>query len=161
MKRVLLILLLPFVVIEYSYSQNFLLKQANDVYIMYGLCFELGSREIRTENFELLDSIAAFLTENKQLCIEVGIHSDERFSKKLSVNYSAIRAQAIVDYLISKGVGSDKLVAKGYCSAKPLIKGAKTEEEHQLNRRTEFTVLRNDCEQSGTCCCAGKGHQIE
>ena len=54
------------------------------------------------------------------------------------------RAEAAVNYIISKGIEKKRLVAKGYGEAQLIIKNAKTEEEHQINRRTEFKVIKYD-----------------
>jgi outer membrane protein OmpA-like peptidoglycan-associated protein len=63
------------------------------------------------------------------------------------------RAQSVVDYLVSKGIAGDRMVAKGYGENRPLntdkqIAALATEEEkeaaHQKNRRSEFKVLRED-----------------
>ena len=63
------------------------------------------------------------------------------------------RAQSVVDYLVSKGIAGDRMVARGYGENRPLmtdkdIAAMATEEEkeaaHQKNRRSEFKVLRED-----------------
>jgi outer membrane protein OmpA-like peptidoglycan-associated protein len=51
------------------------------------------------------------------------------------------RAKSAVDYLVSQGIDPTRLVARGYGESKLLIADAQTEEEHQVNRRTEFKIL--------------------
>ena len=51
------------------------------------------------------------------------------------------RAAAAVKYLVSKGIDAKRMVARGYGERQLIIQDAKTEEEHQTNRRTEFKVL--------------------
>lgn len=51
------------------------------------------------------------------------------------------RAKAAVDYIVSKGIDPSRMVAKGYGETQLVVKNAKTEEEHQRNRRTEFKIL--------------------
>ncbi|MBK7038602.1 MAG: hypothetical protein IPH42_20290 [Bacteroidetes bacterium] len=60
---------------------------------------------------------------------------------------NCIALQKIVEYLISKGIDSDRLTAVGYDDSNPIIKNAKTEDEHLVNRRTEFKILRTDFEE--------------
>jgi peptidoglycan-associated lipoprotein len=85
--------------------------------------------------------------------IELGSHTDTRGDKKSNDVLSQNRAQSVVDFLISKGIAGDRLVAKGYGENRPLISDAdiakaSTDEEkeslHQKNRRTEFKILRTD-----------------
>jgi hypothetical protein len=55
---------------------------------------------------------------------------------------SQARAQAVVDYLISKGISTNRLIAKGWGKANPVVPNATSEEEHQLNRRTTFNIVK-------------------
>jgi len=59
-------------------------------------------------------------------------------NKKLSQE----RAEAVRDYLISKGIKADRLVAKGYGSSRP-VAGNNTAEGRQSNRRTEYEIIAN------------------
>ena len=103
------------------------------------------------QNFTLQDTsftegeiLITYLLINPNLVVEIGNHVDERWSKELSRSLSASRAQEIVDYLLQKGISSNKLKAAGYDGTQPIIKNAKTEEEHQVNRRTEIKILKTD-----------------
>lgn len=131
-----------------SYGQKYTLQDTvfnvGDVLIEHNIMFDFNSAVIRSENYAFLDSMASFLLKNRNLIIEVSNHSDERGSNHYSVCLTCKRAKSIADYLISKGIDTNRLLAKGYNGSKPLIKGAKTEEEHQQNRRTEFKILRTD-----------------
>jgi peptidoglycan-associated lipoprotein len=68
-------------------------------------------------------------------------HTDVRGSDEYNMKLSQKRAESAVNYIISKGVSADRLVAKGYGETKLIIQDAQAEEEHQVNRRTEFKVL--------------------
>lgn len=68
----------------------------------------------------------------------------ERGSIAYSKDLTGKRAQAISDYLISKGIEKNRLLAKGYSSSKPVIVHAKTKEEHHTNRRTEFKIISTE-----------------
>lgn len=115
--------------------------------------FDFNKSNILTDSYPYLDSIADFLMKNKNLSIEVGVHTDTRWSDKYSTCLSCNRAKAIVNYLISKGIKPDRLYSKGYNDTEPLIldeeiNKLKTIEEkekaHQINRRTEFTIISTD-----------------
>ena len=93
------------------------------------------------------------LTDNPTIIIELSAHTDSRGSDKLNDPLSQARAQACVDYLISKGIAAERMKAKGYGKHKlkitdAQIAKAKTKEEkealHALNRRTVFKILSWD-----------------
>lgn len=93
------------------------------------------------------------LIDNPTIIIELQSHTDSRGGDKYNLDLSQRRAQSCVDYLISKGIPAERMVAKGYGKTKLRITDAqinamKTEEEreaaHQKNRRTTFAVLSFD-----------------
>ena len=97
--------------------------------------------QARTE----LDALAERLTVNPDLSIELAVHADARGDATELQNLTQKRAEALVDYLKSKGVAKERLVAEGYGSSRPLnhcVPGVTcTEEEHAVNRRNEYKVL--------------------
>ncbi len=97
-----------------------------------------------------LDFLYQVLVDNPTIIIELQAHTDSRGSDAYNLDLSQRRAQSCVDYLVSKGVPSERMEAKGYGMRKLRISNAQiakmgTEEEkeaaHQKNRRTEFSVL--------------------
>lgn len=130
-----------------SFAQTFELKDSvfhkGDI-LRKQILFDCYKSNIEIEYLPFLDSVAIFLIQHKNLTIEVSNHCDERWSPEYSTCLTCKRAQAIVDYLVSKGVDKNRLLAKGYNADKPIIKNAKREYEHQINRRTEFKILRTD-----------------
>ena len=63
-----------------------------------------------------------------------------------SIRLTQTRAKIIVLQLVAKGIPETQLRSKGYSDSQPLIVGAKTEEEHQKNRRVEIKILSMDGE---------------
>jgi peptidoglycan-associated lipoprotein len=112
-----------------------------DKYISYDLIFEYNSSTLQKESNPILDSIFYFLASHPSLQIEVGVHCDERISNEYSTRLTQTRAKIIVLQLVAKGIPETQLISKGYNDSQPLIVGAKTEEEHQKNRRVEFKVM--------------------
>ncbi|MFN8277761.1 MAG: OmpA family protein [Chitinophagales bacterium] len=112
--------------------------------VIPNIYYDYDKATLRDESKVVLDSILVFFNENKDLTIELGSHTDSRGSDAYNLKLSQARAQSAVDYLISKGVAQDRLVAVGYGETKPVnncINGAKcTEEEFQKNRRTTFRI---------------------
>lgn len=136
--------------------------------------FDLDKANLRPESMVALDKLVETLNDNPNIVIELGSHTDARASDSYNIDLSNRRAQSVVDYLIEKGISTDRLVAKGYGESQPktvdkkdhdaypfLPVGTvlsesfinKLEDEdrqemaHFLNRRTEFTVLRTDYNQ--------------
>jgi peptidoglycan-associated lipoprotein len=100
-----------------------------------------------------LDFLFKTLTDNPTIIIELQAHTDSRGSDKYNQDLSQKRAQSCVDYLISKGIPAERMVARGYGEGKlrildDQINKLKTNEEkeaaHQKNRRTTFAVLSFD-----------------
>jgi peptidoglycan-associated lipoprotein len=133
--------------------------------------FELDKAELRPESIVSLDQLVETLNDNPNITIELGSHTDARASDAYNLDLSRRRAQSVVNYLISKNIARDRLIAKGYGESTPKVVdkkdneaypflpvGTKLTEEyinnlededqqemaHFLNRRTEFTVLRTD-----------------
>lgn len=97
-----------------------------------------------------LDFLYNILVDNPTIVVELQAHTDSRGSDSNNMSLSQRRAESCVDYLRSKGIPSERMVAKGYGESRLRITDAqiaklKTEEEkeaaHQKNRRTEFSVL--------------------
>ncbi len=119
--------------------------------------YDLGSAELQVNELvnskDSLDFLFNTLSDNPTLVIELMAHTDARGKDAANMKLSQARAQSCVDYLVSKGVAKERLMAKGYGEVKPKIDEAtikalpsKEEKEaaHQKNRRTEFRVLRDD-----------------
>ena len=131
--------------------------------------YDFDKATLRPESEEALDKLVALLNENPNVTIELSAHTDNRGSDQYNERLSQRRAESVVRYLIEHGIAADRLSPKGYGESKPkTIKRKLTEkytwlkaddvltpeyiealgdEEkqeicHQLNRRTEFTVLR-------------------
>lgn len=109
------------------------------------------NEEVNSE--DSLDYLYQTLVDNPTIIIELQAHTDHRGSDKYNQDLSQRRAQSCVDYLISKGIPAERMVARGYGEGKlriteQQIAAMKTEEEkeaaHQKNRRTTFAVLSFD-----------------
>ncbi len=110
--------------------------------------YDYGRYYIREDAVEDLDNLAALMAEYPSLKIEISSHTDSRGSDEFNKRLSQQRAETCVDYLVTKGVDRERLVARGYGEYVPKNDCSNgvdcTEEEHQVNRRTEFKVLSFD-----------------
>ncbi|MDX5479627.1 MAG: OmpA family protein, partial [Cyclobacteriaceae bacterium] len=97
--------------------------------------------DIRPDAALELDKLVQILKDNPSIRIELSSHTDARASDAYNDALSQRRAESAVAYIVSKGIDASRLVAKGYGKRQLIIKEAQTEEEHQVNRRTEFKVI--------------------
>jgi peptidoglycan-associated lipoprotein len=119
-----------------------------------GIFYDLDKWELRPESKETLDSLVGIMNEYPYIVVEIGSHTDCRASYAYNDTLSQKRAKSVVDYLITKGVDAERMEAKGY-GERMLLNNCACEdgkgpgmdckeEEHQINRRSTFKVLRND-----------------
>ncbi len=102
--------------------------------------FDFGKSTLRPESYKTLDELVEYLHRKDDERIEVGGHTDNIGTAAKNLKLSQERAQSIVSYLISKGIGGERLVAKGYGSTDPVAEN-NTEDGRQRNRRTEVKIL--------------------
>lgn len=115
--------------------------ELNKEIVLENIYYDYNKTEIRTDAATELDKLVRLLIENPGIKIELGSHTDSRGNNDFNLKLSQGRAEAAVNYIISKGIDSNRLVAKGYGETKPIVVEQKTEEDFQRNRRTEFKVL--------------------
>ncbi|GAA4351628.1 OmpA family protein [Hymenobacter saemangeumensis] len=104
--------------------------------------YDYNKANIRPDAAIRLDTLVQTLVDNPKISIELSSHTDARGKDAYNLKLSQMRAESAVAYIISKGISKSRITAKGYGETKPIVKDAKTEEEHQRNRRTEFKVTR-------------------
>lgn len=110
-------------------------------FVLENIYYDLDKADIRPDAALELDKLVQILQDNPSLTIELSSHTDTRATDAYNIDLSQRRAKSAVKYIVSKGVDNKRLVARGYGERQLIIKDAKTEEEHQTNRRTEFKVL--------------------
>jgi outer membrane protein OmpA-like peptidoglycan-associated protein len=106
--------------------------------------YDYDSYNLRDESKPELDKLVKLLEDTPDANVQINSHTDERGKFDYNMKLSENRAKSVVDYLIEKGISPGRLSSKGFASSQPVIKNAKTEEEHQMNRRTTFQVLNNN-----------------
>ena len=115
-----------------------------DKFKLENIFYDLNKATLRPESKLALDKLADFIIKN-ELKIELSSHTDARGSDAYNLKLSQARAQSCVDYLISKGVKKNQIVAKGYGETQLINKcknGVECPEDlHQENRRTEVKIL--------------------
>lgn len=112
--------------------------------VLENIYYDLDESYIRDDAKPTLDSLANLLKINPQIKIQLSSHTDCRATAEYNDRLSQARAQSAVDYLISKGIAQERMVAKGYGESQLAIDcicEECTEEQHQANRRTTFKVI--------------------
>jgi outer membrane protein OmpA-like peptidoglycan-associated protein len=108
--------------------------------------YDYNKWDIRPDAAIELDKLVKIMQENPEINIELSSHTDSRGKDKYNMTLSQNRAQSEVNYIISKGIDASRIYAKGYGESKLLNRCGNgvqcSEEEHQLNRRTEFKVVK-------------------
>lgn len=110
--------------------------------VLNNIYYDLNKADIKPEAAAELDKLVTLMRDNPNINIELSSHTDVRSSHEYNMSLSQRRAQSAVNYIASQGIENRRMVAKGYGETKLIIENAKTEEEHQVNRRTEFKVTR-------------------
>lgn len=110
------------------------------------ILYEYDKTRITKQAGEKLDEFAYFLTkyirQHPNVIIELGSHTDARGNAQYNERLAEGRAKSAVSYLMEKGINADNIKAKGYGEYELKIKNAKSEEEHQANRRTTVKILK-------------------
>lgn len=106
--------------------------------------YKFNEWNITDQAAKVLDGLVNIMTDNPEIDIELGSHTDTRGDAAINKYISQMRAQAAVNYLISSGVDVHRIYAKGYGKDIPLVScgGNCSEEDHARNRRTEFKIVK-------------------
>ena len=82
--------------------------------------YEIDSWQLKKESITELDNLTALLSENKEMVMEIGGYTDSTGSAQYNMLLSEKRALSVVNYLISKGISTDRLKYKGYGNTSPI-----------------------------------------
>ena len=117
------------------------IKVGNNI-TLKNVFFNTAKWDVKADSYAELDRLVALLAEIPSLKIEISGHTDNVGSESLNELLSQKRADAVVKYLVEKGVDKNRLTAKGYGQSKP-VGPNDTEQGRALNRRTEFEITEN------------------
>jgi outer membrane protein OmpA-like peptidoglycan-associated protein/tetratricopeptide (TPR) repeat protein len=120
----------------------------NDQIVINPIFFDFDKWNIRTDAEYELENIVDVMREHPKMIIKIESHTDSRGSDNYNLKLSDRRAKSTRDYLISRGIAVDRIEsANGYGETQLLNKCSNkvkcTEEEHQLNRRSYFYILKD------------------
>jgi len=106
------------------------------------LYFAWDQATLQAESFPVLDEVVLALKDNKSFRVQVDGHASSEGNDDHNQTLSENRAQAVLDYLVSHGIGKERLASKGFSSSVP-IDTNKTVAGRENNRRVEFVVQFN------------------
>jgi OOP family OmpA-OmpF porin len=109
--------------------------------VLNGVVFEFNKTRLVVNAQTILDTLAPAFLGQPSLKVEIAGHTDSIGSVEANQKLSQGRAEAVREYLISKGAKPEQLTAKGYGKSEPLITPEVTSEDRERNRRVEFRVL--------------------
>lgn len=153
-----------------TYIVDFFLSPISKPVVIDNIFYDFDKATLRPESKKALDEMIKMLNDNPNVTIELGAHSDRKGTDQYNERLAQRRAQSVVDYLIAGGIEAARLEAKGYGESVPKMINKKmakqfdflkegdvlTEEfilalppeqqeiADQINRRTEFKVLRTN-----------------
>ena len=155
--------------VSQQYVLQFPLANISAPVLIDNIFYDFDKATLRPESATALDKLVDLLNENPNVTIELSAHTDYKGSADYNERLSQRRAESVVNYLIAHGIAADRLTPKGYGKGKPktirrkltekypwlkegdvlsedFVKALKEPEQqetcNQLNRRTEFIVLR-------------------
>ena len=105
------------------------------------LNFEFGKAEIKNDSLPYLDKLADTLLKAKNWTIEIQGHTDDKGSDEFNLKLSQNRADAVKNYLVSKGIVADTITAKGFGESVPLVAND-SDANREKNRRVEFKITK-------------------
>jgi outer membrane protein OmpA-like peptidoglycan-associated protein len=108
--------------------------------VLEGVNFETNSARLTSSSSEALDRVAKSLKDWPDVKVEIGGYTDSVGSEDHNLSLSKARAESVRDYLVKRGVGSSRLVAKGYGESNPIADNG-TAEGRAKNRRVELTRI--------------------
>lgn len=116
------------------------------VFVLENIYYAFDKSEILPESTDELNNLYQVLTANPEINIELAAHTDSRGNDQYNLNLSIKRAKAVADFLVNAGIDSQRITSKGMGETK-LVNHCKngvscTDEEHQVNRRTEVKILK-------------------
>ncbi len=114
--------------------------QSAKTFILEGVVFETNKANLDPDSYPVLDELVIYLNRNDDDRIEIGGHTDNVGKPPANLILSMERAKSVMAYLLTKGIATNRLTAKGYGMNMPIASN-KTEDGKAENRRTEVKIL--------------------
>ena len=109
--------------------------------VLKNVFFDVGKTELKTLSVAELEKVLDLLKNNEHLKVQINGHTDNTGNAVMNKNLSLKRASSVVEYLISKGIDSNRVSAKGFGSERPIVSNDDEEGGREVNRRTEIEII--------------------
>lgn len=109
--------------------------------VFENLNFNIGKAEIKKESLPYLDKLADTLIKAKNWTLDIEGHTDNVGTDEYNIKLSQNRADAVKNYLVSKGVLAETITAKGFGEKNPLTDN-NSQINKEKNRRVEFKIKK-------------------
>lgn len=124
--------------------RDFALKpiEKGEVFVLRNIYYDFGKSIIKKESFPYLEKLCSWLKTNPNIQLEIGGHTDNFGLPNYNNVLSQSRVNAVKKWLTAKGIQEERLIPVGYGESRPLASNDDEMEGREINRRTEFKVLR-------------------
>lgn len=109
--------------------------------VLRNVYFDFNRATLTAESLSELQKVVNLMKNNPTLKVEIAGHTDNVGSATYNQVLSQRRAQAVVNYLVDRGIARTRLRAMGYGESRPLASNDDEKEGRELNRRTEFEII--------------------
>lgn len=116
-------------------------KKLDETIKLENIQFETGKEIIKSSSYPLLNKVVKILKENPNISINIDGHTDSTGDETFNKILSKKRAEAVKEHLVKNGINTNKLIAIGYGSSKPIADN-NTKEGRKKNRRVEFKIIK-------------------
>ena len=123
-------------------KRTFMLSEGGvgSVLKLENLKFGLGEATILSESYGELDNLVKMLNNTPNMTIRLEGHTDYVGNPSANLNLSQMRVDEVKKYLVSKGVGDERVETKAFGGSQPIIR-SNSSEERSVNRRVEVRIL--------------------
>jgi outer membrane protein OmpA-like peptidoglycan-associated protein len=104
--------------------------------------FQQSTAILLPGSYDQLNMVAEFMKTNPKIEIQLSGHTDNRGYHHLNMKLSKERVEEVKKYLVTKGIAASRITGKGFGGTKPIADND-SEDSRQLNRRVEFTIVKN------------------
>ena len=124
-----------------SIVDRYIMSISNDRLVLVGVNFAFDKSDLLPESYQVLDKAVILLSDKPEVKVEIEGYTDYIGTGIYNQELSVERAETVKTYLISKGIGSDRLSTVGYGKNNPVEDNA-TEEGRAMNRRIVFKIIK-------------------
>jgi outer membrane protein OmpA-like peptidoglycan-associated protein len=125
---------------KYGKSRFLIKYDPPKVYTLDNVYFNVNQARLRQRSYEELNELVSYMKRRENIRVEIAGHTDNVGTKADNLELSRLRAKQVKQYLVSEGIDSDRIEAKGYGEDRP-VAGNNTATGRQKNRRTEVHIL--------------------